>query len=359
MTTKTTLFSSYASLQHSGERGEDVKPETADQTANSRILDGRLCDVTQNWTSESSRGDCYLTGHAPGPKDGSNKRFGSSSLLLRRNVHTYSNNREPQLQLEIQSETLQDVFRQVAPNLQSVNVHANPIIIKAPYHELYHFRDELAAAGSGLDWRSKNELGLLRKFVDDSFRATAREVESLEACRQISMEYLWAIFKPGECVLLRRQDHAGEDETCCGILKSFVRKTKTDGSTVWSITMQSMSFDSGRCGVIREEWEFPTFSGQVNISALSAYPLRFALDPERIKEDLVSRGRRYIELCRGRRGSKGDTVPAHMTYHGPVWIQRKKWEPNGCDFYDAPERMVSLSIFETLLHGNALWRTLT
>ena len=340
------LYSAYAGLQpsyrHQGDGGTTPSGKTSDPVSN-----GRLCDITQYWLSDNEPGDCALTGQIASSRASTQRRFGDNSLLLRRNVYSYTTDRKPELQLEIQSDHLQRIFRQVAPHLRTTNVHANPIIIKAPYHELYHFRNEVADAGpspdSPLSAEAKGcqaDLDVLQKFVDETLGQAIAEIEALKSSRKTSMEYLWAIFKPGELVLLRRQGSDGQLETCCGILQSYYTKKDEAGNPIWCLKVQNLAFENGCFGVVEQEHQFELISGQVDILTLPAYPLEYCTDPEGIKSDLARRGRVFIGLCQS---TKGDGVPIHMAYEGPVWIQRKRWERSGCEFFDSPERMVRQS----------------
>jgi len=348
MNTPPTLYSFYANLKSNGADQTEERTDTS-ETVKGQNFNGRLYDITQFWLSENELGDCLPTGQIAASRQTIIKRYGLNSLLLRRNVYQ-DNSRKPYLQLEIQSDTLQGILREVAYHLCTVNVHANPIIIKAPYHELYHFRKEFAAARASLSSSSvkakllKTELEELQKFVDENLGPAITEIEALKSCHQISMEYLWAIFKPGEPVLLRQQEIQGQLETCCGITQSY--RIKPDNSGNWCLKIKHWSFESGRFGVVEQEYEFAPFSGQVDIFTLPVYPLQYRADAELIKEDLVTRGKKFIKLCHSTEGSRatthmeGSRATTHMDYCGPVWIQRKPREREGCKFFDTPERMV-------------------
>jgi hypothetical protein len=344
MSSSPALFSSYANLRFNSAIKADEKADTY-ETASGQGYNGRLCDITQLWQSESEPGECFLTGQTAASRSLTKTRFGNNSFLVRRNVFSYSTDKKTEVQLEIQSETLQDIIGEVAPHLRStVNLEARPIIIKAPYHELYHFRDEIAAANlssgafSAKQDLVKIELETLQKFIVEIFGRMIPEIEAFKSCRKISMEYLWAIFKPGEPVLLRRQDPSGELETCCGILQSYFDDKRSDGSMIWCLRIRYMSLEGGRFGVVERQYEFDVFLGQMDISTLPAYPLKYCTHPERTKIDLARRGKVFIDLCRN---GPAIGAPTHKTYNGPVWIHRKDWEPDGCKFFDSPERTVS------------------
>jgi len=349
-TSSPALFSLYADLRLGGPRETSSNIDSdPTEASNGLTFNGRLCDITQIWLSDNEPGDCHLTDQIAAPRSTVNKRFGPNSLLLRRNVHK---DKKPVLELEIQSDLLQNVIRAVCPHLSTLNIHTSPIVVKAPYHELYHFRKEIAATAAAADLpiseekRLKKEINTLENFLHESLGRAIDGIESLTSAGQISMDYLWAIFKPGEHVLLRRQDTGGRFETLCGVLRSFFNKKDADGNVKWCLKVLHMTFERGRFGAIEEVFQFPAFVGQVAISALPAYPLAYCADRAETVKDLVRRGKAFIELCRN---AKGLGAPTHMTYCGSIWIQRERWETKGCEFFDAPERTVGFSPIFTAL----------
>ena len=149
---------------------------------------------------------------------------------------------------------------------------------------------------------------------------------------------LWSIFKPGEPVVLRRQVPGGRFETFCGILQSARQSRRPNGTPVWSTTIRHMDFKGDRIGVVEENYEFLLFAGQQPITSLPIYPLSYSSARVAVTTELEARGRTFISLCRSTMEKGGS---GHMGYSGPVWVQRKKYEVDGCDFFDAPERTAS------------------
>ncbi|KAH8592018.1 P-loop containing nucleoside triphosphate hydrolase protein [Bisporella sp. PMI_857] len=266
-----------------------------------------------------------------------------NSIILRRNVYPDASGRKPELQLEIQSNLLCEVFRNIAPHLSTVDVHARPIIIKAPFHELYYFREEIMVSSPASQSNPardllRQELKELTKFIDETFsQGMSAEINALKASRKVSMEYLWSIFKPGDMVLLRQDGPGGQIETCCGVLQSYHTMTSNDGTTVWCLKIRHMSFEGGKFGVVENNHQFQLFSGQMEISNLPAFPLAYCPTFENIKEGLLNQGKKYVQLCVD---NDGKNFPVHMAYSGPVWVQKERWKIDGCGFFDAPERPV-------------------
>jgi len=352
------LFSAYTGFISGAEKQIGSEEDTS-VVDTGQGFNGRLVDITQMWLSKNERGECFPTGHVGTSEESTTKRFGAYSLLLRRNVYPESTGKAPELQLEIQSRRLCEVLRTAAPNLRTVNLNAVPIIVKAPYHELYYFQREIeacipAAPYSAAETLLATDIAQLTKFIDKNIgKAVMSEIQALKDARKISAEYLWSIFKPGEMAFLRMQAPMGGQELHCGIIQNYFVTRMDDGSSKWGLKLRHMSFESGRIGVIEKDYQFSPFSSQIEIANLPAIPSRYIDNAEQVQEGLIERGKKYVQLCWG---SDGSCLSVHKSYKGPVWIQRRNWKSDGCEFFDHPERTVSPHLL-TPLDGWAAGKT--
>jgi hypothetical protein len=231
-------------------------------------------------------------------------------------------------------------------HLRTINIYANPIVIRAPYYELCHVWSDLAheveTAASYLSpvksQRLRAEREVLNTFLDENPGAEIKTAKALVSIRQITAESLWSVFKPGEMIVLRRQDIGGYDKISCGILQTAHAQKHDDGKQTWSVTLRQMGFEGGIFGTIESKYYFLLFTGQRPVTELPIYPLRHCIleGVDKVTSELEARGRTFIDL---RQGQKGEKTPVHRAYDGPIWIQNKNWEVKGCNFFDPLERM--------------------
>ncbi|KAL2693469.1 hypothetical protein Neosp_000029 [[Neocosmospora] mangrovei] len=129
-------------------------------------------------------------------------RFGEFSLLLRRTMDNKSNVK-PRLQLEIQSNTLRQEFAQMAENMTTIRLSHDPIVIPEPFIEVYHCREKIREA---LKFAKNDilqaELQLLVNFQDQYMAEAIKTIDQFMASGSIEFEWLWAIFPPGELVVI-------------------------------------------------------------------------------------------------------------------------------------------------------------
>lgn len=328
-------FSEYAKVAR--RYSSDANPNVKNEAGQRHEGNGRFFDVTEHWISMLEPGECIPTGQAPKVKAVSRSRYGDYSMLLRRKV--YPSPTLPLLQLEIQSPSLQRIFGEITGDLASINVYANPIIIKAPYHELYHFREELKAAQKEpmITEHLKGELQLFRDFEDEHLSSTIniKAIEDHKKHRNISSEYLWALFKPRELVVLQTETAATSSIRSCAVYQKFWIDLD---SGFWFVQVQYMSSDCRRIGPVERTFTFPLFTGVLPIDSLPIFPLSYLNDSDReaLLKTLEENGKEFIKLCKGSQGGAGGKWGHLRGYQGPVWVQQKEYKVDGTGFFDAP-----------------------
>ncbi|KLU90668.1 hypothetical protein MAPG_10520 [Magnaporthiopsis poae ATCC 64411] len=333
--------------RHASENNKHASEDNKGSGSTDKSFNGRFFDVTEHWLSPNEPGECVPTGQISNTAV-SRRRYGENSLLLRRIIVPQ---KQPKLQLEIQSTSLQKAFRAITGDLASLNVNANPIVIQAPYYELYHFREELKAAFDATKLEGlKKELQLFFDFEDEhmSRALNLREIEDhLQPPRPtIQFEHLWALFKPHELILLQTVTPASSTVQSCGVLEKYWIDQGTDG-LAWFIQVRHMDFDGERFGVVQETFKFPAFNGVLDVDSLPAYPLSFCTDQHGVRKALAETSKTYIELCKGvpASPSKTRTKGCLRDYHGPAWVQRPDSRygdrKNGMRLFDPPEDMIS------------------
>ncbi|CEL10110.1 hypothetical protein ASPCAL13235 [Aspergillus calidoustus] len=306
-------------------------------------FNGRFFDVTEAWLSEDEPGEAYPTGATTSSSSISDRRFGDFSLILRRIIVPQ---RKPQLQLEIQPISLRSEFRRAASHLSNaINLNGNPIVIPAPYSALYHARDELQTViqRAGSD-PLRQELLLLQWFQDEHMARATKEIQSSLDVGKISFDCLWALFKPGELLLLTIEAPMADRRSIfsCGVCLQY---TTYEREGLWGVQIRHMAVGDGVVGTTDVQYTFPIFVGYKPIDSLPLYPLRYCKDEAHIRKELAERGRKYLRLCFSDHASPTRTSPVIQQYAGPVWTQAKQRSTKGCSLYDPPT---------TTIHGRVI-----
>ncbi|KAK7418255.1 hypothetical protein QQX98_004039 [Neonectria punicea] len=269
-------------------------------------------------------------------------RFSEYSLLLRRIMDVKSNAR-PKLQLEIQSHTLREAFAQLADDLTTIRLSHDPIVIPEPFMEVYHCREKIQKAVEVAEnGRLRAELQLLLNFQDKYMVETTKTIDQFIDNCYIAFEWLWAIFPPGELVVIENNSASATPIQWCARVKSFEFQALDSGVRVWNITVTHTGFNGLRLGKTETCLTFPEFSNNIPISRLPAYPVKYCKDESGLQLEAARRGRNYVAYCLASSKSKKKPIGTPMWHAGPIWTERDpgRDDRRGCRIMDSPSGTV-------------------
>ncbi len=154
----------------------------------------------------------------------------------------------------------------------------------------------------------------LAAFLREEFKATFEVVDAVREKGHVPFEFLWALFSPGQEVY----GVGADGELRAGIIKKASYEAGWRGE-FFQIDCQGTSYANDAFREDVNRYSIFAYDGDRNISDL---PVR-QLTPE-VKETLVERGRRYVELVTGR---------AYRQYAGSLtrrtWFGSSKMRANG------------------------------
>ena len=266
--------------------------------------------------------------------------YGKYPLLIRRIHHLRSD--EPLVHLQIQSKELIKFLGSLPNSVLTLPIHDFPMKIREPYQGVFHYRHEIQQAYSDPRFAYiKEDLSYLIKFRNDELAPKIRDFKVLHHRGLITFEYLWALFKPGDLVALKRADNTGNPNFWLAVTQSYHEPEK-NGEKFWEIGVASTEIVTGKVGHAKRSFRFPAFQGTKPISELEVLPLSYLPPPEadKIKKDALERSTEYQVLLRpllDDTDSGGRRTPAHRQYRGPIWIPTRTREGGtGCEFFDPP-----------------------
>lgn len=110
----------------------------------------------------------------------------------------------------------------------------------------------------------------------------------------ITFEYLWALFKPNTILY---SSTYGDEEEARAFKAVYSKENASFMRGKWySIESRYLDYDGKNFGLATVHGEVPSFSGARKISSLPCYPLRYHKNPEKAKQDLVDRGKKFVAL---------------------------------------------------------------
>ncbi|KAF2210383.1 hypothetical protein CERZMDRAFT_69393 [Cercospora zeae-maydis SCOH1-5] len=212
------------------------------------------------------------------------------ALCLVRHM-SHDNKYVQKIGLQVNSQHLKDILRETIDSFPGISFHTKDITIDAPYRVLFHYKDELEAAGEKLeDEDAIAHLGLLLDFIHEEFNDTIEESENLREQGLMSYQYLWTIYRPGDLIYgtvlgQPRAFRLISYQYTCGQFPSL------------QLSTEFVDFDGEDFGTRTGAQSVAAFSGAERIDRLEAFPMKFHSALDDIQKLLVARGRRFEELA--------------------------------------------------------------
>lgn len=139
-----------------------------------------------------------------------------------------------------------------------------------------------------------NDIGTALRFVEEDYGGTLASLQSLLASGEITFDLLWAIFPPQELIVA--MEHGVLRQPQALPLLSSDYGTRENGQRYfWAkgsvITHDGEDFGKGDFTTV-----INAFEGARKVSSLAFYPLKFHHEEAALRERLIARGKKYVEL---------------------------------------------------------------
>ncbi|KAF3925699.1 hypothetical protein AA313_de0202637 [Arthrobotrys entomopaga] len=148
---------------------------------------------------------------------------------------------------------------------------------------------------------------LLVHWATSFNRPIDEAVKKMLSTKFASNEFLWALFVPGEIIVVPEYSKMDGLTTCAELL-GFDEVTD-GGARKLQLFLQTVSIANGKYGYHRHNLSIKGSAGVCSMHELAAYPLLCHENPDELKQQLVARGRNFIELTR-------DDKHHHRQYEG-------------------------------------------
>ena len=193
--------------------------------------------------------------------------------------------------LEIQAPGLIKIIRQLVEYYADDSFRVGETIkFEDPPKLLYYYRKELAEykERADVDEKTTTHITFALNFLHSHMGDTIKSYEEFLAAGMVKFNHLWMMFKPGmliyeleteELFFLQKGDPL---QTQCGMM--------------WALTCYNTDYNGEKLGKVQRVITIPTFENPRTISSLPVLPLEFCEDPDAIKQKLLRRAKRFMDL---------------------------------------------------------------
>ncbi|OTA66100.1 P-loop containing nucleoside triphosphate hydrolase protein [Hypoxylon sp. EC38] len=305
----------------------DSEPESPSPEPQSPVLmddddppEGSVCEVSQYESIFNSRGERVLLRMGARRQNRDTQRDKSS--LTSALVLTKFWDRDKQgshTKLDIQSPYMKAALKECIPEFSHVDIEHTPIIIQNEPYCIFHYHRELFEYGQRRMQNREYEAGRHVQYLTDYMASKMiseiymfdNMVANPSQPPAIDFPNLWMVFVPGDMFLLHnniahrqvstKQILKFKNMNRCPCPRTWCQKSR------WEIVGHFIRFNGKDFGHHSITSYIKPYDGFRALTDLPIMPLKYHPDRESIKQELVSRGKRFRDLSIGRH---------HMDYKG-------------------------------------------
>ncbi|KAM0797092.1 P-loop containing nucleoside triphosphate hydrolase protein [Usnea florida] len=202
-------------------------------------------------------------------------------------------------ELEIQSRHIVKALREVIGEYAGVDFTTKFVTIMEPPRCIFHYQDELRqyAEASGKD-QLKLHMQLCLEYMEKTLHQEIKLSKAVMSNASLSPElehrHLWMAFKPG-CLVYEK--YAGI-ETLSRLRSIYdIQEEDSERIKYWKLSAEIISYSGSDIGFFHDHAEIWRYDGCKPLCGLTAVPLHFHPEKERIRHDLLKRGRKFLSHC--------------------------------------------------------------
>ncbi|KAL8839143.1 MAG: hypothetical protein Q9176_004646 [Flavoplaca citrina] len=196
-------------------------------------------------------------------------------------------------ELEIQSRHVIGALRKIFGTYEGVDLTRRTVSIIEPPRCLFHYQNELRRHAQESDnEQEKSHIQLCLQYME---KVLHREIKISKSSDSPELEHrdLWIVFKPG-CLVCVKLD--GEEEELYR-LRSICEEEDSDDEIIsWTLLMKNIRYNGKDVGWMHHQTEIKRYTGCKPVCELDVVPLHLHPEEERIRCDLLKRGRKYLSL---------------------------------------------------------------
>ncbi|KAJ7661754.1 hypothetical protein B0H17DRAFT_1162981 [Mycena rosella] len=235
---------------------------------------------------------------------GNNDPWKEYSFVVVRTIHQQEN-RQPTFKIVIKSEYILKACQDVIQTWPGISWNADPLELEPEIfltflHSFIAYRDALAAQKSKSEQEANilSSVNVLLSFLSADYRSTIATIERLTAHGEITFDLLYAILVPRTLVVARC--------AVTGLERLFqlqhVTRTAFEGVPVYQLALEAVDLvdrpltQGVGVGRVATCVLLPFFKGAMRIDALDAFPLKFHAGEAQLRERVMQRGKKWVEL---------------------------------------------------------------
>ena len=209
--------------------------------------------------------------------------------------------------VDIKSKPLKEALTNVMGAVKSVSFAEETPVIDP--NMLFLYLEEIRAHMKELKNKAKTEkkkkaritaktkaahVKVLLKYLDKDYAETKKTLYPLLEANTITFDLLWALFKSNEIAYC--PTYSNPDEPRAFKIEYANKESSFMKGQWYNIEGRYLEYDGKSFGMGTMSVEVEQFKGPRKISSLACYPLKYHKESEKMKQQLIERGKKFVAL---------------------------------------------------------------
>ncbi|KAF2731968.1 AAA family ATPase [Polyplosphaeria fusca] len=254
----------------------------------------RLLRVDQIYSRKDRQVHFVKTAKARSKPD----RFGKTALVVRRIIS--GKGVVVDTEVDIKSSHLEEILRNLYAGVSGTKLNKTPPI--ASPSVLFWAGEELIRLKEEEKFKAEpnrmliNDIGTALRFIEEDFGSDIRSLRSLLAGKEITYDLLWTIFSPKELLICFGHGHMNQTQALKLLSSGY--SERPNGTPYFYVEGQVITHDGEDFGRSELYIGIDTFQGAKSLTSLPVFPMKFWPEEKQLREELIDRGKKYIELLK-------------------------------------------------------------
>ncbi|OBT65924.1 hypothetical protein VE03_05483 [Pseudogymnoascus sp. 23342-1-I1] len=135
---------------------------------------------------------------------------------------------------------------------------------------------------------------VLLKYLDKDYAETKKTLYPMLESGLITFDYLWALYKPN--TLAYTTTYGTLDEPRAFKIEYAEKEASFMKGEWYSIEGKYLEYDGKAWGMGTMDCDVPAFKGARKITSLACYPLEYHKEEEKVRKELIERGKKFVSL---------------------------------------------------------------
>jgi hypothetical protein len=194
----------------------------------------------------------------------------------------------------IQSVQLKKALAEILQNYPGVHCDLRRLEFEAPFAPFLHRWQQLLEfrARKDLDKVTAEHVELLYDIMEVELKDVITTLEDYVKHGIVTFNHVWSIFQPGSTIY--SSSHNGSHGAFTLVSGSYI---ETRCGKAYQLQLDAIDWNGDNFGTTTEYINVSQFLGTARIVGLSAFPLSFHPTPDKVREALISRGKKFEALA--------------------------------------------------------------